>query len=229
MKRIKQKLLTFTLTLVLLCTAAVPASAAAPDSNCSARACVRQQLCFRYCWSNCQPQRPGCPTEPETPETPEIPEIPETPDAPATPEQPEQPEQPAEPDAPSAGAPVLSMEQQVAELVNTERARYGLPALTLSAELSAGARLKSQDMADNRYFSHTSPTYGSPFEMMKSLGIRYRTAGENIAKGYATAQAVVAAWMNSEGHRANILNADYTEIGVGYVADGNHWTQWFRG
>ena len=64
--------------------------------------------------------------------------------------------------------------------------------------------------------------------MMKSLGISYQSAGENIAKGYRTAEAVVTAWMNSEGHRANILNANYTEIGVGYEADGNYWTQWFR-
>ena len=71
------------------------------------------------------------------------------------------------------------------------------------------------------------PTYGSPYQMMKSFGISYRTAGENIAKGYATPQAVVNAWMHSPGHRANILNATYTRIGVGYVEGGNYWTQMF--
>ena len=84
-------------------------------------------------------------------------------------------------------------------------------------------------MADNRYFSHTSPTYGSPFQMIKNFGISYRTAGENIAAGQRTPKAVVDAWMNSSGHRANILNASYTQIGVGYVASGHYWTQMFIG
>ena len=129
----------------------------------------------------------------------------------------------------SSDADNLSYEKQVVELVNEQRAAYGLNPLTLSSKLSDVARLKSQDMHDNNYFSHTSPTYGSPFDMMKTFGISYRTAGENIAKGYATPQAVVTAWMNSEGHRANILNANYTTIGVGYVASGNYWTQEFIG
>lgn len=123
----------------------------------------------------------------------------------------------------------LSFEEQVVELVNEQRAAYGLSPLTLNTELSKVARIKSQDMHDNNYFSHTSPTYGSPFEMMTTFGISYRTAGENIAMGYTTPEAVMNGWMNSEGHRANILNASYTEIGVGYVADGNYWTQEFIG
>ncbi len=124
---------------------------------------------------------------------------------------------------------IQDFERKVADLVNVERAKFGLAPLTLSAELSNGARMKSKDMRDNKYFSHTSPAYGSPFDMMKSLGITYRSAGENIAMGYHTPEAVVKAWMNSEGHRANILNASYTEIGVGYIADGGYFTQWFRG
>ena len=124
---------------------------------------------------------------------------------------------------------VSDFEKRVWELVNSERAKYGLQPLTLSKTLSDGARMKSKDMHDNRYFSHTSPTYGSPFDMMRSLGITYRTAGENIAMGYASPEAVVKAWMNSKGHRANILSASYTEIGVGYIADGGYYTQWFRG
>ena len=91
------------------------------------------------------------------------------------------------------------------------------------------ARYKSQDMLNNRYFSHNSPTYGTPFQMMKAFGLSFRTAGENIARGHATPQAVVNGWMNSSGHRANILNASYTQIGVGYVAQGNYWTQMFTG
>lgn len=124
---------------------------------------------------------------------------------------------------------VTAYEQEVIRLVNEIRAENGLNPLTYDWELSRVARYKSQDMKDNRYFSHTSPVYGSPFQMMKSFGLTYRTAGENIAKGYATPQAVVNGWMNSSGHRANILNASFTRIGVGYVAGGNYWTQMFIG
>lgn len=128
---------------------------------------------------------------------------------------------------PALDSTAASYEQEVIRLVNEIRAENGLNALTYDWELSRVARYKSQDMKDNRYFSHTSPVYGTPFEMIKNFGISYRSAGENIAKGYATAQSVVNGWMNSSGHRANILNANYTRIGVGYVADGHYWTQMF--
>ena len=130
---------------------------------------------------------------------------------------------------PQIDTPVLSYENEVIRLVNEQRAQHGLAALSANWELSRVARYKSQDMVDNRYFSHTSPTYGSPFQMMKAFGISYRTAGENIAHGQRTPQAVVTAWMNSSGHRANILNASYKQIGVGYVANGHYWTQMFIG
>lgn len=139
------------------------------------------------------------------------------------------PDAPQQPDAPSGTADVHSFEQQVVELVNEKRAAYGLSALTLDATLCGYARVKSQDMLDQGYFSHTSPTYGSAFDMMRSFGLSYRFAGENIAMGYDSPSAVVDAWMNSEGHRANILSANYTTIGVGYVASGGYWTQWFIG
>ena len=124
---------------------------------------------------------------------------------------------------------VSEYEQRVVELVNDIRVKNGLSALKLNNKLSEVARMKSQDMKDKRYFSHNSPTYGSPFDMMKQFGISYRTAGENIAMGQQTPEIVVNAWMNSEGHRANILNASFKEIGMGYVADGNYWTQMFIG
>lgn len=124
---------------------------------------------------------------------------------------------------------VLEYEKEVVRLVNKERNLRGLNSLTMDWELSRVARYKSQDMHDKGYFSHNSPTYGSPFDMMSSFGIPYRSAGENIAKGQATPQAVVNAWMNSSGHRANILNSSYKKIGVGYFADGNYWTQMFLG
>ena len=124
---------------------------------------------------------------------------------------------------------VSEYEKRVAELVNEIRVENGISPLTLNSELSNVARIKSQDMKDNQYFSHTSPVYGSPFDMIKNFGISYKTAGENIARGQQTPEAVVDAWMNSDGHRANILNSSFTEIGVGYVADGNYWTQMFIG
>ncbi len=130
---------------------------------------------------------------------------------------------------PETDAAVRAYEQEVIRLVNAERAKYGLAALEEDWELSRVARYKSQDMHDGRYFSHTSPTYGTPFEMIRAFGLSYRAAGENIAVGYATPAAVVAGWMASEGHRANILSSSYTKIGVGYVADGNYWTQQFIG
>ena len=130
---------------------------------------------------------------------------------------------------PQLDSSVASYEHEVVRLVNEIRQQNGLNPLTENWELSRVARYKSQDMLDNRYFSHTSPTYGSPFQMIKAFGLSYRTAGENIAKGYAAPQAVVNGWMNSSGHRANILNVSYTQIGIGYVAQGNYWTQMFVG
>ena len=130
---------------------------------------------------------------------------------------------------PTTSGTVTSYEQEVIRLVNEIRVQNGLGRLTYDWELGRVARYKSQDMHDNRYFSHTSPVYGTPFQMIRSFGITYRSAGENIARGQASPQAVVNAWMNSPGHRANILNPSFTRIGVGYVADGRYWTQMFIG
>lgn len=120
-------------------------------------------------------------------------------------------------------------EQQVVNLTNEERAKAGLPALEVDTELSKVAQAKSEDMRDNNYFAHNSPTYGSPFDMMNQFGVDYQSAGENIAKGQQTPEEVVNAWMNSEGHRKNIMNGSFTHIGVGYVEEGNIWTQQFIG
>ena len=130
---------------------------------------------------------------------------------------------------PKTDATVLNYENEVIRLVNEIRVKNGLSPLAADWELSRVARYKSQDMKDNNYFSHTSPIYGSPFTMMKNFGISYRSAAENIARGQKTPQAVVNGWMNSSGHRANILNATYKKIGVGYVPSGNYWTQMFIG
>ena len=130
---------------------------------------------------------------------------------------------------PSLDSEALSYEKEVVRLVNNERRARGLSELTYDWQLSRVARYKSEDMRDNNYFSHTSPTYGSPFQMIKSFGISYRSAGENIAKGQKTPSEVVNAWMNSQGHRANILNSSFTHIGVGYTSDEKYWTQMFIG
>ena len=124
-------------------------------------------------------------------------------------------------------AAMSSVELAACELVNDKREANGLEPLEISEDLSVKARIKSRDMKDRGYFDHHSPTYGSPFMLMRSLGISYRSAGENIAMGYKTAEAVVSAWMRSPGHRANILSTRYDAIGIGHV-DG-YWTQWFIG
>jgi len=127
-------------------------------------------------------------------------------------------------------SPLKSLEDQVITLVNKERAARGLAALKTNWELSRVARLKSQDMIDKNYFSHTSPTYGSPFSMMQKFGLRFSAGGENIAYGQRTPQEVMNAWMNSPGHRANILSSAYTHIGVGAAKKSNgtlYWTQLF--
>jgi len=113
-----------------------------------------------------------------------------------------------------------SEEKELLDLVNNERAKAGLPSIKLSPAVSTAARIKADEMSVKKYFNHTSPIYGTPFEMLHAFGISYRTAGENIAKGQKTANAVMGAWMNSEGHRANILNRDFTEVGIGYASDG---------
>ena len=109
---------------------------------------------------------------------------------------------------------LTTQEQQMFNLVNQARAQANVPALKIDMELTKMARIKSQDMIDNNYFSHNSPKYGSPFDMMKSFGINYVSGGENIA-GNQTVQAAQDALMNSPGHRKNILSTDYTHIGIG--------------
>lgn len=169
-------------------------------------------------------EKPVAQPQPEKVEQPQAQEKPATP---VTPEQPKTEEKPKQEQSQSSA--LSQFESQVVELTNQERAKNGLQPLQVDNELSAVAREKSRDMAVNGYFDHNSPTHGSPFDMMKSYGITYNTAGENIAQGQRTPQEVVNAWMNSSGHRANILNGNFTHIGVGFVEQGNHWTQQFIG
>jgi len=114
---------------------------------------------------------------------------------------------------------------QVVNLVNQERAKAGLQPLATDDKLAGMAMDKAKDMHDNQYFDHQSPTYGSPFDMMRSYGIQYSYAGENIAMGQRTPEEVMNGWMNSEGHRQNILNPNFNKIGVAYY--NGYWVQEF--
>ena len=124
-----------------------------------------------------------------------------------------------------------SDEKEVFDLINKQRTQNGLSPLKENSELQRVARIKAQDMVNNNYFSHTSPTYGSPFDMMKSFKISYNTAGENIA-GNSSNSSAVTAWMNSPGHRANILNSSFNQTGIGVVKGskyGKIYVQMFIG
>lgn len=139
---------------------------------------------------------------------------------------------PATPSTPTTPVSGLSAEEsKMVNLVNQERTKQGVKPLGVNMVLVGLARKKSQDMVANNYFSHTSPTYGSPFDMMKSVGVTYRTAGENIA-GAATTESAHQNLMNSPGHRANILNSAFNQVGIGIVPGsiyGNIFTQMFIG
>lgn len=122
-------------------------------------------------------------------------------------------------------------EQEVLNLINQQRTQNGLSALKVDAEVQRVAKIKAQDMVDSNYFSHHSPTYGSPFDMLSSFKVTYKTAAENIA-GNASNQAAVTAWMNSAGHKANILNGSYNYTGIGVVNSktyGKIYVQMFIG
>lgn len=120
------------------------------------------------------------------------------------------------------------MRQEMLDYINAERVKVNAPLLVLDQSMCSGAYLKSQDMAVNSYFSHTSPTYGNPFDMMKSQGVDFRRAAENIAKNFSV-QGAHQAFMNSPGHKKNILNSNYNKLGVGFYQSGSYLyvTQWF--
>ena len=171
---------------------------------------------------------------PEEEETPELPEEhpEETPDN--TPQLPEDSRLDETPDngtdqtpEDNTGSMQGDFASQVAALVNAERAKYGLSALTVDTNVQQAALVRAKETAQS--FSHTRPNGSSFSTALTEAGVSYRTAGENIAYGQTTPQQVMNAWMNSSGHRANILNANYTTIGVGYtVINGTaYWAQLF--
>lgn len=181
-------------------------------------------------WPDLIPGNPGTPDEtPDTPETPdetpdksdETPDTPETPDE--TPDKPD--ETPDTPETPDAGS---TYAQQVVNLVNIERQKEGLSPLTIDEKLSAAADIRAKEIQAS--FSHTRPNGSSFSTALKEAGAVYRRSGENIAWGQKSPEEVVKAWMNSAGHRANIMNKNYSRIGVSHVknaAGTSYWVQLF--
>lgn len=171
---------------------------------------------------------PDIEIKPETPVFPELPEwdTPTLPDIGVKPEQPETPDVPTIPDNPESDIPNESMAIQVLSLVNAERAKNGLSSLTYDSHLERAANLRAVEI--KTLFSHTRPDGTSCFTALDEVGYSYRKAGENIAYGQRSASEVVTAWMNSEGHRANILG-DYDYIGIGVYEKGGviYWSQMF--
>ncbi len=138
---------------------------------------------------------------------------------------------PTKPSNPAPSSGLTADEAKMVNLVNQARTGQGVKPLNVNSQLVTLARRKSQDMVDKKYFSHTSHTYGSPFDMMKNAGVKYSTAGENIA-GAATTESAHQSLMNSPGHRANILNSSFTQIGIGIISGsqyGKMFTQMFIG
>ncbi|MGW0957258.1 CAP domain-containing protein [Streptomyces sp. NPDC002545] len=185
------------------------------------------------------PISPVSPVSPESPAKPAAPSQPSAPDA-GAPAEPSAPDTaaPAEPTAPDASAPAeptaskdtgTSSEAtaRVVELVNAERSKAGCSALTVNDKLTKAAQAHSEDMAAHRNMSHTGSDGSNPGDRITRAGYTWQTYGENVAYGYATPEQVMAGWMSSAGHKANILNCSFKEIGVGLAQPGNYWTQEF--
>ena len=200
-----------------LLAAAPEASAACMEPAQAVQRCTVQRHAYiRICgdWWEI-PLRPGeeLPAQPPEEETPPAEEAP--------------PQE--EPDAPEESGGVQEAAEAVASLVNAARRDAGLSELELDADLCAAAQARAQEIAQS--FSHTRPDGSSCFTILEEFGISYRAAGENIAMGQRTPEEVMDGWMNSSGHRANILNGTFTSIGVGYYVDGAgaaHWVQIFQ-
>ena len=214
----------------MLCTgtllaAAPEASAACMEPAQAVQRCTVQRHAYiRICgdWWEI-PLRPGeeLPAQPPEEETPPAEEAPpqETPPAQENPDE----------GAPEESGGVQEAAEAVASLVNAARRDAGLSELELDADLCAAAQARAQEIAQS--FSHTRPDGSSCFTILEEFGISYRAAGENIAMGQRTPEEVMDGWMNSSGHRANILNGTFTSIGVGYYVDGAgaaHWVQIFQ-
>lgn len=206
----------------MLCTGTLLAAAPEASAACTEpaqavqRCAVQRHAYIRICgdWWEI-PLRPGeeLPAQPPEEETPPAEEAP-----------------PQEtPDESEESGDVQEAAEAVASLVNAARRDAGLSELELDADLCAAAQARAQEIAQS--FSHTRPDGSSCFTVLEEFGISYRAAGENIAMGQRTPEEVMDGWMNSSGHRANILNGTFTSIGVGYYVDGAgaaHWVQIFQ-
>ena len=214
----------------MLCTGTLLAAAPEASAACTEpaqavqRCTVQRHAYIRICgdWWEI-PLRPGeeLPAQPPEEVEPPAEEAPpqETPPAQENPDE----------DAPEESGGVQEAAAAVASLVNAARQDAGLSELELDADLCAAAQARAQEIAQS--FSHTRPDGSSCFTILEEFGISYRAAGENIAMGQHTPEEVMDGWMNSSGHRANILNGTFTSIGVGYYVDGAgaaHWVQIFR-
>lgn len=122
--------------------------------------------------------------------------------------------------APAPSTQISAEKQKMLDLINAERAKVGVAALSADMKVMEVAQVKSDDMVKNNYFSHTSPTYGSPFDMLRKFGVTFSAAAENIAQN-TSVEAAHVALMASEGHRTNILSPSYNYIGIGITdSDG---------
>ena len=176
------------------------------------------------CFLGTCPDIPDIEVKPDIPDIPIVPDIPTVPDEPTIPDFPE--EDVPETDNPEIEVPDTNLAMQVLSLVNSERAKYGLESLTYDSLLSSAANIRAVEIKS--LFSHTRPDGSSCFTALDEVGYSYRKAGENIAYGQRSAEEVMNAWMNSEGHRANILG-DYDYIGIGVYEKGGviYWSQFF--
>ena len=214
----------------MLCTGTLLAAAPEASAACTEpaqavqRCTVQRHAYIRICgdWWEI-PLRPGeeLPAQPPEEVEPPAEEAPpqETPPAQENPDE----------DAPEESGGVQEAAEAVASLVNAARQDAGLSELELDADLCAAAQARAQEITQS--FSHTRPDGSSCFTILEEFGISYRAAGENIAMGQRTPEGVMDGWMNSSGHRANILNGTFTSIGVGYYVDGAgaaHWVQIFQ-
>jgi uncharacterized protein YkwD len=161
-------------------------------------------------------------TRPHTPAA-----APSAPSAPSTPKAAPSTAAPAKPSTPQSTATASGSVARIVQLVNAERSKVGCSALKLNATLTKAAQAHSDDMAAHKNMSHTGSDGSSPGDRITRAGYTWSSYGENVAYGYSTPEQVMAGWMGSSGHRANILNCSFKEIGVGLAQPGSYWTQDF--
>ncbi|MFD5800836.1 CAP domain-containing protein [Streptomyces sp. NPDC127020] len=137
------------------------------------------------------------------------------------------PSAPASPSTPPATTPASGDVARVVELVNAERSKAGCSPVTVNSALTKAAQAHSEDMAATGTMSHSGSNGSSPEDRITNAGYNWSTYGENVAYGYETPEKVMAGWMSSPGHKENILNCDFKEIGVGLAQPGSYWTQDF--